>query len=161
MQHKQVMNIKTTLPRRHWSRLLCICWPVCVSLRVCVYIYIYTYIYIDFVRHRNLELCNPLSVLHHMARMGLGALQGPQETRRGRQREIGRVYFVQCVCFCVWLCVWVSDWVRWRKRRTLRNWFITVWNRRGVCVRECVKGLGFSEFAACQTDMILTMLYPR
>lgn len=31
----------------------------------------------------------------------------------------------------------------------------------GVCVRECVKGLGFSELAACQTDRILTMLYPR
>ncbi len=30
-----------------------------------------------------------------------------------------------------------------------------------MCVRECVKGLGFSELAACQTDMILTMLYPR
>ncbi len=69
-------------------------------------VYIYIYIFIDFVRHINLELCNPLSVLHHMARMGLVHCKGHKRQEEGDRERL--VEFTLC-SVCVSVCDCVSE----------------------------------------------------
>lgn len=156
MQHKQVMNFKTAPLRPLWSRLFWICWPVWISLWVCMYIYIHrptllgTKIWNCVTLSRFSTIWQEWDSVH---------CKGHRRQEEGDKERL--VEFTLCrVCVCVWLCVWVSDWVSCRQGGH-SGIDLSLFGMEGECVRERMKGLGFSELTVCQTDRILTMLYPR